>query len=465
MTAEIRLFLNRYMATTIYRGSLPAVAPKLLALLFFWVIASLWLKTYRDKSDPTLVAALLGVAESTMTFCTAVVLVTFFLRQFGDDLSRSFVLILFPVSFLCLICSLAISILVARNIQKRWPSQNRLAVVGSAEESEEIVEAIRRSSGGEVLFLGLILPEKAAQRAAVGVGVGAAAGEAAFMPVLGTTRELAEVINRQCLDRIMFASESLSEPEVEHCRRVTKRMGILVSQPIRQTDPSVLVRHRLQYGMHLIDVEAVSFSRASDVAKRGVDIVLSLGLITLLSPLFALLAFLVRLTSKGPVFYKAPRVGRGGRYFTFWKFRTMYVRGPKRHELAERNESSGHLFKIRRDPRITPIGRIMRRLSLDELPQLFNVLAGDMSLVGPRPLPVEDLDADGMSRAFAEWAELRSVVRPGITGLWQVSGRSELPFARMIELDMEYVRRVSIRLDLSILARTFRAVFSGQGAF
>lgn len=237
LTAEIRLLLNPYMATPIYRGSLPTVAPKLLALLCFWVAASLWLKTYRDKSDQTLVAALLGVAESTMIFCATVVLATFFLRQFGDDLSRSFVLILFPVSFVCLVGSLAISIFVARNLQKRWPTQNRLAVVGSAEESEEIVEAIRRASGGEVLFLGLILPEKAAQRAAVGVGAGGVSA-AAFMPVLGTTRELAEVINRQCLDRIMFASESLSEPEVEHCRRVTKRMGILVSRPIPRPTPA-----------------------------------------------------------------------------------------------------------------------------------------------------------------------------------------------------------------------------------
>lgn len=143
----------------------------------------------------------------------------------------------------------------------------------------------------------------------------------------------------------------------------------------------------------------------------------------------------------------------------------MYVDGPTRLELMRLNEASGHVFKMRRDPRVTPVGRIMRRLSLDELPQLFNVLAGDMSLVGPRPLPAEDLGSDGMSRTYSEWAEQRSLVRPGITGLWQVRGRSELTFAQMVELDLEYVRNWSLRLDLSILLETPRAVFSGTGAY
>ena len=129
------------------------------------------------------------------------------------------------------------------------------------------------------------------------------------------------------------------------------------------------------------------------------------------------------------------------------------------------NEASGHVFKIRRDPRVTPVGRVMRRLSFDELPQLFNVLAGDMSLVGPRPLPAEDLSSDGMSRIYAEWAQQRSLVRPGITGLWQIRGRSDLTFAQMVELDLEYVRNWSLGLDISILLETPRAVLIGKGAY
>jgi lipopolysaccharide/colanic/teichoic acid biosynthesis glycosyltransferase len=185
----------------------------------------------------------------------------------------------------------------------------------------------------------------------------------------------------------------------------------------------------------------------------------------LMLPLFFIIGILIRITSTGPIFFCSRRVGKGGRYFTFWKFRSMYVAGPRRSDLERSNEKSGHIFKMRCDPRVTPVGRILRRLSLDEIPQLFNVLAGDMSLVGPRPLPAEDLDPDGMSREFTDWAERRSMVRPGITGLWQIRGRSELPFTKMMEFDIEYIENWSIRLDLGILLKTPRAVFFGDGAY
>jgi lipopolysaccharide/colanic/teichoic acid biosynthesis glycosyltransferase len=201
------------------------------------------------------------------------------------------------------------------------------------------------------------------------------------------------------------------------------------------------------------------------VIKRGIDALASLALITLLLPVFILIAAMVRLTSRGPVFYCSRRVGKGGRYFMFWKFRSMYVGGPRRNDLAIANEKTGHIFKMRQDPRVTPVGRILRRLSLDELPQLFNVLAGDMSLVGPRPLPAEDLDPDGMSRKFTDWATQRSLVRPGITGIWQIRGRSELPFNSMMELDVEYIRNWSLGLDLEILWKTPRAILFGEGAY
>jgi lipopolysaccharide/colanic/teichoic acid biosynthesis glycosyltransferase len=243
-------------------------------------------------------------------------------------------------------------------------------------------------------------------------------------------------------------------------------MGITVSRPIQPAYDHVLVEHQMEFGLHFIDVRPAPFSRHQELAKRAVDVAGSLALIIVLMPVLALIVFLIRITSAGPVFYKAPRVGKGGRYFTFWKFRSMYIGGPRREELMTQNERSGHIFKIRKDPRVTPVGRVLRRLSLDELPQLFNVLAGDMSLVGPRPLPVEDLDPDGMSPAFAKWAEQRSQVRPGITGLWQVSGRSELPFEKMMELDIEYIRQWSLVLDLKILILlTPGAVLSAQGAY
>jgi lipopolysaccharide/colanic/teichoic acid biosynthesis glycosyltransferase len=172
---------------------------------------------------------------------------------------------------------------------------------------------------------------------------------------------------------------------------------------------------------------------------------------------------LIKLTSPGPIFYTAPRVGKGGRHFSFFKFRSMRVSSPReRAKLA--NEKDGHIFKIKNDPRVTPLGRFLRRYSLDELPQLLNVLRGEMSLVGPRPLPAEDLDPDGMSSRFANWSEQRSRVNPGISGLWQIKGRSELDFEDMMRFDIEYIRNWSLLLDLKILLATPGLVMRGRGA-
>jgi lipopolysaccharide/colanic/teichoic acid biosynthesis glycosyltransferase len=335
------------------------------------------------------------------------------------------------------------------------------------------VEAIRDTRNHNVSVLGFILPESSLNGTPVsleltgvnGAGVNGGGLASGSLPVLGTTRQLGEVINRERLDRIILACDSLTGPEFAHCGKVTKRMGVTVSHPILLSDSDAVAKYQTQYGQHFAEQQAAPFTHWQEAVKRAVDVSLSLTLIILLLPIFALLALLVRLTSRGPVFYLSRRVGRGGRYFTFYKFRSMHVEGPDRQLLIKHNEGSDHLFKIRRDPRITPLGRVMRRLSLDELPQLFNVLSGDMSLVGPRPLPAEDLDPDGMSTVFMSWAEERAYVRPGITGLWQIRGRSELPFGRMVELDTEYIRNWTFSLDLRILLQTPRAVLSGRGAY
>jgi lipopolysaccharide/colanic/teichoic acid biosynthesis glycosyltransferase len=193
--------------------------------------------------------------------------------------------------------------------------------------------------------------------------------------------------------------------------------------------------------------------------KRVVDVVGAALLIVLLAPVLMAATLAVLLDSPGPVIFRQPRTGRHGKSFLVLKLRTMRAGSERRRAaLAQRNESDGHLFKIRDDPRVTAVGRWLRRFSLDELPQLFNVLTGDMSLVGPRPLPQED-------SAFTGPARRRLEVRPGITGLWQISGRSDLSWEETLRLDLTYVDSWSLRLDLSILARTPRAVLRGDGAY
>ncbi|CAB4940605.1 unannotated protein [freshwater metagenome] len=194
--------------------------------------------------------------------------------------------------------------------------------------------------------------------------------------------------------------------------------------------------------------------------KRSFDLLVSITILFILSPLLLMIAAAVRFTSSGPVVYRSRRPGVGGVPFDCLKFRTMYQDADVRqHELEELNEAGGAIFKMRNDPRVTPVGRMLRRLSLDELLQLINVLRGEMSLVGPRPLPQRDYDR------LEEWHKKRYLVLPGVTGLWQVSGRSDLDFDDMVRLDFLYLERWSVSLDMSILVKTIPAVFGRRGAF
>ncbi len=196
------------------------------------------------------------------------------------------------------------------------------------------------------------------------------------------------------------------------------------------------------------------------IVKRVVDFVLSAVFLVLLVPLFVLVGILIGLTSQGPVFFVQDRVGHNKRRFRMYKFRTMKKEAEiLQEELEGLNEAEGPVFKINNDPRITKIGKILRKTSIDELPQLVNVLKGDMSLVGPRPLPLRDY-----RRFQKNWQKRRVSVKPGITGLWQVCGRNDLSFDRWIELDMEYIDHWSLFLDFKILMKTIPVVLSGKGA-
>jgi exopolysaccharide biosynthesis polyprenyl glycosylphosphotransferase len=213
-------------------------------------------------------------------------------------------------------------------------------------------------------------------------------------------------------------------------------------------------------GHHYVATHAGGHDWWSLAMKRVLDIVFSVILLVLLAPVLIVVAVLIQLYTPGPVLFRQERIGLNKRRFLIFKFRTMVRNAEKMMaELESHNEASGPVFKIRKDPRITPIGKILRRTSIDELPQLFNVLKGDMSLVGPRPLPVRDYE--GFSE---DWQRRRFSVRPGITCLWQVSGRSSLPFEQWMKLDLQYMDEWSLWLDIKILAQTVSAVLKGSGA-
>jgi exopolysaccharide biosynthesis polyprenyl glycosylphosphotransferase len=210
----------------------------------------------------------------------------------------------------------------------------------------------------------------------------------------------------------------------------------------------------------LFELRPPVFEGFDYLLKRSFDFVGSLVLLLLLSPFLIVMAIAVAISSRGPVFYRSVRPGIGGETFRCLKFRTMRNDADQlQADLESDNEASGALFKIRDDPRMTRVGRMLRRFSLDELPQLLNVLCGHMSLVGPRPLPQRDFDM------LEEWHKKRYLVLPGITGLWQVSGRSDLDFDDLVRLDFLYLERWSVALDLSILLKTIPAVLRRRGAY
>ena len=278
---------------------------------------------------------------------------------------------------------------------------------------------------------------------------------------LGTLENIGDAIDAGRADEIIVADHDF--PERELLELVDRAYARGVRVRIAPSTMEVLV-HRAEFvpgqSVPLFELHPPAFEGLDFVVKRSFDVVLAtLGLLVL-SPLLLGIALAIKLTSRGPVLYRSMRPGMGGTPFACLKFRTMIDNAERRQrELEPRNEASGALFKMREDPRLTVVGRVLRRFSLDELPQLINVLRGEMSLVGPRPLPQRDFDR------LEDWHLKRYMVMPGMTGLWQVSGRAELDFDDLVRLDFLYLERWSVFLDLTILVKTLPAVIRGRGAF
>ncbi|MCP9481137.1 sugar transferase [Shimia sp. CNT1-13L.2] len=206
--------------------------------------------------------------------------------------------------------------------------------------------------------------------------------------------------------------------------------------------------------------QAVRKTSARDVMKRMLDLAFASIVVALVSPLIIAVVAIIKITSPGPAFFRQTRVGRHGETFEMLKFRSMYIDAEaRRAALLEGSDRSGVCFKQKSDPRVTPIGRFIRRYSIDELPQVLNVLKGDMSLVGPRPALPEEV------AQYSEEARGRLEAVPGMTGLWQVSGRADVGFERMVKMDIAYAKTHNVFLDLLIMALTFRAVLSARGAY
>jgi exopolysaccharide biosynthesis polyprenyl glycosylphosphotransferase len=325
--------------------------------------------------------------------------------------------------------------------------RRRALLVGSAQRLEHVSHGLRRdASASPIEVVGSIALDGEPE-----------GGERS----LGTLDDLPRVLAGNRIQEVIIADPDMPEQRAIELVDQCHERGVTVH--LAPSTVEILIR-RAEFlpgqTVPLFTLKPPVFDGIDFALKRAFDIVGSLLLLLVLSPLLAMITLAVLVSSRGPVLYRSMRPGIGGELFACLKFRTMSSNADQAQaDLESLNEANGALFKIRRDPRLTPVGRLLRRFSLDELPQLWNVLSGEMSLVGPRPLPLRDFER------LDDWHKKRYLVLPGITGLWQVSGRSELDFDELVRLDFLYLERWSVFLDLTILLKTVPAVLTRRGAF
>ena len=339
--------------------------------------------------------------------------------------------------------------LVLSRLRRKGLAAHRVVITGTERSVAELVRQLHRER-----FVGLSVVAACIDRSRGSLVEG--------VPVMGTSADVLSVVRRTGADVVALSAWSpLSQAGVRRLSWQLEGTGVsLVVAPSITEVVGPRLHVKTFAGMPMLHVEEPVFRGGRRVIKGLLDRVLALLGVLVLAPVFLGLALAVRLTSSGPAFFHQERVGRRGKVFRVHKLRTMRVGAESELTLLRpEGVKDGVLFKLQQDPRVTPLGRVLRRYSLDELPQLFNVLKGQMSLVGPRPpLPSEVAQ-------YESDVHRRLLVKPGVTGLWQVSGRSDLPWAETVRLDLHYVENWSIGLDLRILIRTVKAVVHSSGAY
>jgi exopolysaccharide biosynthesis polyprenyl glycosylphosphotransferase len=323
--------------------------------------------------------------------------------------------------------------------------RRRVVLVGAGESLARLRSSLSSARGGlSYEFVGVVAPE-----------------EVPGFRLLGSRVELPLVLDQVRPDEVILTEADFDERTVLEVVEQAHRQGVKVRLA---PDTTELLVQRGEFvpgqGAPLFELRPPVLTGWDWSVKRGFDLVVSVLIVVLGFPLWLLIAAAIKLDSRGPVLFVDRRIGVGEREFGMLKFRTMVAGAEARQaELEEANEAEGALFKIRQDPRVTRVGRLLRRFSLDEIPQVVNVVKGEMSLVGPRPLPLRDY------RLLEDWHRARYRVLPGMTGLWQISGRSGLSFDDLVRLDFTYLENWSIWLDVSIIAKTIPAVLTRRGAY
>jgi len=366
------------------------------------------------------------------------------------EISRAFILLVFGIATVLTLASKIFLILFFRLIRRRGFNVKYLLVVGTNKRAQQFIQLIKEHSSWGYKLAGIIDDDPGKKGESV-EGV----------KVLGTFKDMPLILRSMVIDEVVFVIPRSWLNKIEDILYLCEMEGLKIHVAV---DYFEMQFSRAKVG-ELGKFPLLTFDSTPDklwhlLIKRVFDFVFAGVLLVALSPFFLIVALLIKVTSAGPVFFRQKRVGLNGRIFTLYKFRTMIKDAEmKLNELRVHNEMTGPVFKMKNDPRVTWLGRILRKFSIDELPQLWNVFCGDMSTVGPRPpLPLEVKEYDA-------WHRRRLSMRPGITCLWQVSGRNQIvDFAKWVKLDLDYIDNWSLWLDAKIIAKTVPAVILGIGA-
>jgi exopolysaccharide biosynthesis polyprenyl glycosylphosphotransferase len=432
-----RVSLSNLYPFTTY---LPVVA----AGLLLWGAAAWITQPYQAYRTQGVSAEAARLLRTTAIVGLGIAASQFVLRT--HELSRLLFALYLGTIFALVVANRVVIRLLARAVRRRGYNTRTFAVVGVGESANDLLEGIRAHPEWGYTCAGHILP----------AGVPAPPG----VPVLGTLADLEEILNRDVLDLVLFAAERERLEDIEQAILLCEERGVAVKVSLNLF-PARIAKVSVE---EFEGVPMLAFSTTSEdvlplAMKRAFDLVFSATVLLVFAPLLALVAIAIKLDTPGPVFFRQRRIGLNGREFTLYKFRSMVADAEEQLErVLALNEMAGPVFKSRRDPRITPVGRWIRKFSLDEFPQFWNVLRGEMSVVGPRPPLRHEV------QLYKRWQRRRLSVRPGITCTWQVSGRNQIDFHAWMKLDLEYIDTWSFWGDIQIVLRTIPAILFGRGA-
>ena len=412
-----------------------------------WPFAAFSIGLYRSDQLSTWASAVSEVPRSFV----AVLLITWPLFGIASvlGLDRSVTLTFLTVAATATFAATARA-LVRASLHRAPDLRQRTLILGSGVVAGQVVKKLQNNDQFGLIPVGIVDDE------VHDIGT-------PDLPWLGRFSDLDTIIEAQNIDRVIITFTRASHEELLEAIRACRDASVAVDVVPRLFEFLDGVRALDQIGgLPLLSIGVPVLASTSMAAKRALDVVGSAVLITIFSPVMIATAIAIKVESRGPIFFRQPRAGRGNKSFKLIKFRSMYTDAEERkRELDEMNEADdGVMFKIKEDPRVTRVGRVIRRFSIDELPQLFNVFRGEMSLVGPRPLIFPETAA-----LEEHWHLRRLELRPGITGPWQVYGRSQSPFQEMVRFDYQYVAGWSLARDIEILLATLPAVMSGRGAY